>query len=80
MFYLWWRMDAGGRRRVWRLYGSYTLLMACGSCFGVVTWAARMLNLVAGYSGNDLVSQGRPQEAFALFAVSFRWRTLLTVT
>jgi hypothetical protein len=34
------------RRRVWRLYGWFSGLMACGSCFGAVAWAAKMMNLV----------------------------------
>ncbi len=46
MLYLWWRMDEDGRfLRVWSLYGWFCGLMVCGSCFGAVTWTARMMNL-----------------------------------
>jgi hypothetical protein len=34
------------QQRVWRLYGWYSALMACGSCFGVVAWASRIMFLV----------------------------------
>jgi hypothetical protein len=34
------------QQRVWRLYGWYTALMFCGSCFGVVAWASRIMFLV----------------------------------
>ena len=44
-FFLWRLMSTENRRRVWRLYGWYSALMFCGSCFGVLTWAARMMNL-----------------------------------
>jgi hypothetical protein len=46
MFYRWRRIEEEDRGRVWRLYGWFTGLMACGSCVGVVTWAARMIQLV----------------------------------
>jgi hypothetical protein len=56
MFRLWWRMDEEGRQRVWRLYGWFTALMLCGSCFGAVSWAARMVSQVNFYRANDLFS------------------------
>ena len=39
-------MEEEDRGRVWRLYGWFTALMTCGSCFGAVAWAARMMGLV----------------------------------
>ena len=46
MFYRWWRMEEEDRGRVWRLYGWYSGLMACGSCVGAVAWAAQMMDYV----------------------------------
>jgi hypothetical protein len=56
MFYLWRRLDVEGRQRVWRLYGWFTALMLCGSCFGVVSWSGRMRLLVNSYQSDDLNS------------------------
>jgi hypothetical protein len=59
-------------------YGRYSGLMLCGSCFGTVTWAARMMNLVYGYNGNsDLTDIVR---SLSLFIFAHRWRAVLTVT
>ena len=58
MLYLWWRMDEEGRRRVWSLYGWFCGLMVCGSCFGAVTWAARMMQLENIFNANDAFSMG----------------------
>ena len=44
MFYVWRRMQEEDRRRVWLLYGWFSGLMLCGSCFGVVTWAAYIMS------------------------------------
>jgi hypothetical protein len=46
MFYRWRRMDLEDQQRVWRLYGWYSALMFCGSCFGIVAWASRIMFLV----------------------------------
>jgi hypothetical protein len=46
MFYRWRRMAKEDQQRVWRLYGWYSALMLCGSCFGVVAWASRIMFLV----------------------------------
>ena len=53
MFYRWRRMEEEDRGRVWRLYGWFTALMACGSCVGAVAWAARMMNLVNFFKANN---------------------------
>jgi len=47
MFWWWRRMDGEGRRQVWRLYGWFSGLMCCGSCFGAVAWCAHMQYLVS---------------------------------
>jgi hypothetical protein len=53
MLYLWRRMGEEDRGRLWRLYGWFSGLMACGSCFGAVSWAARMMFLVNDYKAHD---------------------------
>ena len=46
-------MDGEGRVLVWRLYGWFSGLMLCGSCFGAVAWGARMQLLVLNFSVFD---------------------------
>ena len=58
MFYRWRRVGEEAQQHLWRLYGWFSGLMLCGSCFGVVTWTARMTILVNYYKGGDLESQG----------------------
>ena len=47
-------MDGEGRRRVWLLYGWFSGLMLCGSCFGAVAWGVWMQFLVV--SSNDNIN------------------------
>jgi hypothetical protein len=61
MFFLWWRMEEEDRGRVWWLYGWFSALMACGSCFGAVAWSARMMQLANFFKGNT--SPDKAQEA-----------------
>jgi hypothetical protein len=56
MFYVWRRMQEEDRRRVWLLYGWFSGLVLCGSCFGAVSWAARMTQLVSILNANDELS------------------------
>jgi hypothetical protein len=70
MLYLWRRMDEEGRRRVWSLYGWFCGLMVCGSCFGVVTWAARMMQLVNRFNSDDANSRGDIVQGASLFALT----------
>ena len=81
MFFLWRRMDEDDRRRVWRLYGWFSGLMMCGSCFGAVAWAARMMyqvNLSAGL----VAVQKRVQDAegYSYLASFCSWRAAFIVT
>jgi hypothetical protein len=55
MFYFWWRMAREDRERMWRLYGLYSGLMLCGSCFGVVTWATYMMYTVNSFEANKSI-------------------------
>jgi hypothetical protein len=43
-------MDGEGRRGVWRLYGWFSGLMMCGSCFGAVAWGTDMHILVVNFN------------------------------
>jgi hypothetical protein len=79
MLYLWWRMDEEGRRRVWRLYGRFCGLMVCGSCFGTVTWAARMMQFVNRFKANDADLRGDLVQRWSLFALNNSWLTLFFV-
>ena len=79
MLYLWWRMDEEGRRRVWSLYGWFCGLMVCGSCFGAVTWAARMMDRVNRFNANDAISRGDMVQGTSLAALSFTWGAVFAV-
>jgi hypothetical protein len=82
MFYLWRQMDDNDRRRVWRLYGWYSALMVCGSCFGAVTWAARMINLAEFFKGNSIPNSYSNQtdaEKYSFQALSRKWRAVFVV-
>jgi hypothetical protein len=73
-------MEEEGRRRVWSLYGWFCGLLVCGSCFGAVTWAARMMSLVNGFEGNYVSSQDDFAAGDWLAALSYSWRAVFTVT
>jgi hypothetical protein len=72
MFYLRRRMEERDRARLWRLYGWYTALMTCGSCFGALAWFARTMTLVNSYKASRSVPPAGPQAAL-LFALAYRW-------
>jgi hypothetical protein len=77
MFYRWRRMEEEDRRRVWRLYGWFTALMACGSCVGAVAWAARMMELVNDVKAIKSVCKAE-EEAWA--ARAYSWLPVFQVT
>ena len=79
MLYLWWRMDEEGRRRVWPLYGWFCGLMVCGSCFGAVTWAARMMQLENNFNASDAQSRGDFVQHSSLAALSYSWFAVFAV-
>jgi hypothetical protein len=54
--------------------------MLCGSCFGAVSWAARMTDLENYFNSSDVLSNGNPAQGLAQLAVSQSWRDLFTVT
>ena len=78
MFYRWRRMEEEDRGRVWRLYGWFTALMACGSCFGAVAWAARMTSLANGFKGNIFTNTNAQVTSFA--ALAYSWQPVFLVT
>jgi hypothetical protein len=77
MFYRWRRMEEEDRGRVWRLYGWYSGLMACGSCFGAVTWAALMMHLVNLFEAHHEPSHSALQ--LSLYGQSFSWLSAFRV-
>ena len=79
MLYLWWRMDEEGRRRVWSLYGWFCGLMVCGSCFGAVTWAARMMQDENGINAQDALSRRDFVQGDSLVALSYSWAAVFLV-
>jgi hypothetical protein len=72
-------MDEEGRRRVWRLYGWFCGLMVCGSCFGAVTWAARMSNRANLFNSNDASSRGDVVQQWSLIALAYSWGAVFWV-
>jgi hypothetical protein len=80
MFYLWQRMEPEERGRVWRLYGWFSGLVACGSCVGVVAWTARMMVLENFFKAQNLQSQKNlTGELWSLVARGFGWRPSFSV-
>ena len=77
MFYRWWRMKEEDRGRVWRLYGWFTALMACGSCVGTVSWAAQMLLLVNLFQAEK---NDNSVQSSLFYAASYTWHPVFTVT
>jgi hypothetical protein len=76
MFYRWRRMEGEDRGRVWRLYGWFTALMACGSCAGAVAWAAYMMFLENGFKGN---TSEDPAQVASLFVLTYSWYAAFAV-
>ena len=80
MFYRWRRMEEEDRGRVWRLYGWFTALMTCGSCFGAMAWAALMFNLLNAFKANDGSRTTDLAQITALFAPAYNWFSAFLVT
>ncbi len=70
-------MEEEDRGRVWRLYGWFSGLMACGSCFGAAAWTARMICLEIYFKGN--VSPD-PVQMTSLVALAYNWQAFFLVT
>jgi hypothetical protein len=78
MCFRWWRMEEEDRLRVWLLYGWFTLLMCCGSCFGTIAAAARMQCTAALVPINADVSlyDAPNAEIWSLKSMSNRWESV----
>ena len=67
-------MDGEGRRGEWGLYGWFSGLMLCGSCFGAVAWGAYMQNLVSTFNAlNNPSSTLTNAQSFSIAAQTSRW-------
>jgi hypothetical protein len=73
-------MGKEGQQRVWRLYGRFCGLMVCGSCFGAVTWATRMMQLKNFYEGHDAELRGDHVQRWSLRALSYSWAAVFNVS
>ena len=62
---------------MWKLYGWFSGLTTCGSCFGAVAWAARMMDLVNNFKANDSATDA---ETASLNALSDSWSSVFLVT
>ena len=62
---------------MWQLYGWFSGLTTCGSCFGAVAWAAYMMLLVNGFKGDDGATFA---EQLSLYAQMYRWNSAFLVT
>jgi hypothetical protein len=56
MLIRWLRLDTNKRCCVWRLYGRFTGLILCSSCFGIGAYVARMNYFDFQYQMTDLVA------------------------
>ena len=68
-------MEEEDRGCVWRLYGWYSGLMACGSCVGAVAWAVEMICYVYFFE-----ALSTPAENLSLSASANMWYALFLVT
>jgi hypothetical protein len=73
MFYLWRRIEEEDRRHLWRLYGWFAGLIACGSCFGAVAWSAKMMNIVNYFKGSDKQTLVQQTLKSSLLSAAYGW-------
>jgi integral membrane sensor domain MASE1 len=53
-----------------RVYGCFTALMACGSCFEAVAWAAMMMTLLNFFKGH---TSADPFQEELQLALAYSW-------
>jgi hypothetical protein len=79
MLYLWWRMRGGGAAARVAAVRTILRLMVCGSCFGAVTWAARMMASVNGFKPmmhfRDAICS-----RLVVFCAFYSWAAVFAVT
>jgi hypothetical protein len=63
---------------VWWLYGWFSGLMLCGSCFGAVAWAAWMRRIVLNFQANVFADYSVDQSS--LLALSLPWLAVFAVS
>jgi hypothetical protein len=82
MFLRWRRMRGEGRRGEWELYGWFSGLMLCGSCFGAVAWGALMQDLVLSFNRNYNPASSTLTNAqyYSIVAQAPRWVAAFVVT
>jgi hypothetical protein len=73
-------MDEDGRQHLWSLYGWFCALMLCGSCFGVVTWTARIMNLENLFSSDNAFTRGDQVQRYSLASLAQNWAAVFWVT
>ncbi len=78
MLCLWRRLDEEDRGRLWKLYGWFSGLMMCGSCFGAVAWVARMMYLVNDFKAHDNIFDMVQHTSIGALALS--WLPIFLVT
>ena len=67
-------MDGQGRQWAWWLYGWFSGLMLCGSCFGAVAWGARMQHFVLDFIAyNNSTSTLTKDQRLLMIAQHFSW-------
>ncbi len=75
MFLLWRRLPASSRQLIWPLYGWFSGLMTCASCFGSIAWGTWLqsstYSLKGKFSLSDITSPTFP--GFTTFALYNRW-------
>ena len=82
VFLMWRRLPASSRRLIWPLYGWFSGLMACASCFGSIAWGTWLqsstYSLKGKFSLSDIASPTFP--GFISFALYNRWYAAFHVT
>ena len=71
-------MDGQGRQWAWRLYGWFSGLMLCGSCFGAVAWGAWMQFLVLFFKSH--ASTLTNAQFYSFLAQGQRWNAVFVIT
>ena len=67
-------MRGEGRRGEWELYGWFSGLMLCGSCFGAVAWGANMQVFVLNFNVNNNPSSTLTNaQHYSIVAQNQRW-------
>ena len=72
-------MDGEGRQGMWRLYGWFSGLMLCGSCFGAVAWGANMQYLVLSFNAYNPSSTLTTAQDVSIYAPINRWNAAFVV-